>query len=80
VAAVAAAVVALAWMACSAAVVSVSSIFWEMLSECRTVAWGRYSITVSTVLETRWQSSGESGWQSLCGLHRWLQIVGGLHC
>jgi len=38
VAAVAAVVVALAWMACSAAVVSASSIFWEMFSECRTVA------------------------------------------
>ena len=60
VAAVAAVVVALAWMACSAAVVSASSIFWEMFSECRTVAWGRYSITVSTVLETRWRSSSES--------------------
>jgi len=52
VAAVAAVVVALAWMSCSAAAVSVSSRFWEMLSECRTVARGRYSIIVSTVLET----------------------------
>jgi len=53
VAAVAAAAVALAWVACSAAAVSVSSIFWEMFSECRTVACGRHSITVSAVLETR---------------------------
>jgi len=60
VAAAAAAVVALAWMACSAAAVSVSSIFWEMFSECRTVAWGRYSMTVSTVLDTSRLSSGES--------------------
>ena len=52
-AAVAAVVVALAWMACSAAAVSVSSRFWEMLSECKTVARGRYSITVLTVVETR---------------------------
>jgi len=60
VAAVVAAVVALAWMACLAAAVSASSIFWEMFSECKTVAWGRFSITVSTVLETSRVSSGES--------------------
>jgi len=60
VAAVAAVAVALAWMACSAAAVSASSFFWEMFSECRTVAYGRYSSTMSTVLETRWKSSGES--------------------
>ena len=59
-AAVAAVVAALAWMACSAAAVSVSSRFWEMLSECKTVARGRYSITIFTVVETRWLSSGES--------------------
>jgi len=53
VAAMAAVVAALARMACSAAAVSVSSHFWEMLSECRTVARGRHSITVSAVPETR---------------------------